>query len=429
MAYAAAECSCTPFESSPLSGEHCLLTASLTVLAVARCSFALNSISCALCFLVCASRQDCNQRLRDHETRDNAAKVLRHISMWQVPVKSGLAALYGRNEVAPSTIAARVPEMASLAKMFVPRVRKNEADMTKLSPGPKKIESQQDTIDEKLKRVTGAQDWVTTNSETKAEMVAEWQLLCHLHKTEAWQTIDDMWRAKLLPQHELVQDTRNGQIYWVVRAFAAGVLLWIAQELSDSFWSLRMTGDDLHWAFIADIEVWRILPIECTSPLHQVLRGAPSSPQVAWRVQGAAQSVLEWHTENGFPYVPEAVLRLLTRSCGAEVPDETKGVDYATELKLTMMKQVALAPKTHTYIHTTIKETSAHRVSEESLPPTSATTTDKGQARHVERRGGHRVADRLHQREQGRLLRVEHPPRDGAGRCDDERAERLQQLH
>ena len=58
-----------------------------------------------------ARRQDCNQKLRDHETRDNASKCMRHLSMYRVPVKHRLLEKYGRPECKASTLAAHVPDV------------------------------------------------------------------------------------------------------------------------------------------------------------------------------------------------------------------------------------------------------------------------------------------------------------------------------
>ena len=153
----------------------------------------------------CQSRinEHTNQKLRDHEFRDNMSRVLRHLTMNMLPVSHHVLGTFKRNELEPETLAAKVPSAAEMDRLFVVPSRKSNADIDKLPEIDRKAEIEQNQWDDELKKIMGSQIWERQAPGAKALRAAEMQFMITMHQQGGWDMVHDIWRSRFFPQHEV----------------------------------------------------------------------------------------------------------------------------------------------------------------------------------------------------------------------------------
>lgn len=100
------------------------------------------------------------------------------------------------------------------------------------------------------------------------------------------------------------------RVFFVLRSFLVGVLLWPATKVRGDVWDLDTSAKAPVWRFDSNLANWSVLPTEVQSPMRRWVSGERVNPSLAW-LASPPVSVLDWQVENGFPFVTEMVMRKL----------------------------------------------------------------------------------------------------------------------
>lgn len=119
-----------------------------------------------------------------------------------------------------------------MQRLFVERVPKAPEVMASLSPAEQEAETLRNMWDDRLKKITGKQDWLTASPATKTSLAAEMQALLMAHRTGRWDVLGDLWMSKLLPVHELVMELPAKVAFFVLATFDRAALAWPAKRMS-----------------------------------------------------------------------------------------------------------------------------------------------------------------------------------------------------
>jgi hypothetical protein len=278
--------------------------------------------------------EDCNQKLRDHESRDNASKVLRHVALWRIPSSHELIRSYGRDEACPSHFAAQVPAADTMERLFVQSPPRSVAQLEGLSVAERNAELIRKAWDDRLRKVTEKHDWQTFNPAGKAQLVAEMSAMLHAHEHNAWDDLANIWQSRVVPQHQLCRHKVKKHVFFTLCVFDCAVLNWPAKQIEKGMWSFDMDIVELKWEFVQDVKNIEILPTKVVAPLHSFLQKAKSALRIKWVQTSPPLSLIDWQSQRGFPNVPEIALKKLFAVLGIEMPDETQTDDYRMELKM-----------------------------------------------------------------------------------------------
>ena len=287
----------------------------------------------------CQSRimEVANQKLRDHETRDGPSRVLRHITMWQIPVEHEIMKSYDRPEIAPEQLAARVPDTETMDRMFTPYVRKSREQMQRLSEQEHDREVLRQQWDEELKKLTGKQDWQTSTPESKQHRIAEQKLMLHVYRLRDWTPVSEVWRCRFVPRLELLENTAQKELFLVLKSYDCAILGWPAKVDRNGVYSVDGDIKKLKWEFVVDFDAYNVLHTEAISPVHRFLLGERENLGIAWKKTGEPKKLLDWNVDNGFPGVPEAAMKKLFGQMNVDPPSETSAHDHEEELKVAMI--------------------------------------------------------------------------------------------
>lgn len=94
------------------------------------------------------------------------------------------------------------------------------------------------------------------------------------------------------------------------------------------------------WWFINDPAVdFDVIPMKIASPLHQFVTDRSLGGSIRFARAGPPVRLLQWHCEEGFPFVQEKILKKLLADFGIEEPNvPTDGADPRIPLKLAAIR-------------------------------------------------------------------------------------------
>ena len=238
--------------------------------------------------------EEANGKIRDHESRQNASKVLKHLAMWEVPMVHKLLKEYGREEVGKATAPASQPAAHTLEKLFVPgklHQSLTAADAADLY-GADELEVRRAWKD-KLQRITGTQDWHSDTPASQQQLMAELHLMQVMHEGGLWASAGDAWRAHLVPAGELILHEPSGTVFFCIRSWEAAWVGWEAKLLSEGLYTYHPSCQQLVWHTLFKLADCSVLPSSWVSPLRcWALR--VQARCICRRVEGDKLSVLQW---------------------------------------------------------------------------------------------------------------------------------------
>jgi hypothetical protein len=277
--------------------------------------------------------EDANGLLRNCETRQTTAKVVRRLTQWEQPIKGRLLDKWGKEEIqGPS----QVPAPASaLDRLFTP---------TEPAADHPNFQQLQQLVDQ-LKTILDKQDWPSFKPKGSLQQVGELQLLRFLRETNKWGMAQEAWRARVFPVGELVaQGAGEKGLFWVVEVTDPMVLGWRAKRVGNKLWGFDMEAQSLMWRTCFSFEGWRVVPTAFLSPLHLYLTDSPLTGgnfQVAARSLGQPIPLLKWQARHGFGEISEGVMRRLHKELDLEeLPDSPEGDVTRDRLAMGLMKSI-----------------------------------------------------------------------------------------
>ena len=279
-----------------------------------------------------------NQCLRDAGIRDSASKIMKMVSLWHTPIRAGLIGQFDRQEVQP--LAATAPgqlTMQLFSRDFAEQVAKHCKEEGGASD---KQEVQGEEFVKKFKHILGRKDRSSFTPLSAQGLVAEMHLIQHHHAGGQWDKAADTWRARLVPEGQLVASGQSGEVLIAVGSYECAWLGWPAKEVTKGYFTWDPCVEDLVWRFCFDLEAFKVLPSAFVSPIHAHLAGNGMKAGTWWQQTAEALPLLEWHCAHGFPGVPEAPLKaVISKHFKLTVPGR-EGPGYKKLLVLAIMEHM-----------------------------------------------------------------------------------------
>ena len=245
--------------------------------------------------------EDCNQRIRDKETRASSSKSMRQWTQWSVPVETQLLKDYRRVEVDNNCVVP-MPAGQDHGSLF--------------QPGGHIVETTEDT-DVTLEPVLKEPTWWSPNAQSMKIGYGQQQLVLHLHEQNAWASADSAWRCELLPEGEVVMKVSTKQLFFVVAVLGGiAALAWPVKVVGRRvLWDTEIKT--LTWLHcFADTE-FLVQPTEHCSPMHKYVRqGMVADLGVSFAAAGMAVPLLTFAAGRGFAGLSEKTLRSLCLETG-----------------------------------------------------------------------------------------------------------------
>lgn len=239
--------------------------------------------------------EDCNQLLRDRETRDAPSKALARFSSWATPVDHGLLQRHGRADIEVNSSAAVDPNFEA-DRIFVAKHTTDDAS-DKGVP---------------LRKVLGAQKWTTYNAQTVRETYSHIHLFLHARRNNCWQQVGNFWMVQLLPEFQLFRDTRSDRVYFTIKVFEAAAVAWPMVQVANNMWRMDMTVTQLTWFVLLDLDSVQVMTAKVMSPVRMSLSGwSPSQDSTLFESTGPAEGLLPWLGRSGFRGIQEHTLKKL----------------------------------------------------------------------------------------------------------------------
>ena len=108
----------------------------------------------------------------------------------------------------------------------------------------------------------------TFNPTSQPEYFAGLVLFRICDDSGCWLQVRDAWRAGMIPQGEFVLHATTGKPYCVEKTCKVACCVWPAVMLELGLWTKDLKFDGLEWVTVFDLDEWRHIPTEDSSPLH-----------------------------------------------------------------------------------------------------------------------------------------------------------------
>ena len=261
--------------------------------------------------------EDVNQKVRDHEQRDQASKVMTEVRRFYVPWQAQVLKTHEREEISPT------PSRSSSAPSY--RAYHRGLFHAPLQPSTENCE---------LRRVMGKQSWDTFSPASSQKLLADLVLSRYFLERGGWERGPLTWRCQLLPTGAIIQQVSTMATFLSLGHVQSLCLLaWPLEQVINehgTHWhpsSAPLEEGELSWLVVTDIHDWQVLPSKCVSPL-QILLESGGAAQPFYGIQlrqiGEAESSLRAQAAIGFKEVDEIALRHLCDEEKVTPTDESK---------------------------------------------------------------------------------------------------------
>lgn len=275
--------------------------------------------------------EDAFQKLRDHETRDSAHKMLGRMQAWEDLVQHKLWAVHGREEVSGATAAATPANFGNSLFVLVAKAGEGEFEQP---------------IDDSLQlsRIMGSVDWVTFDAQSQMERVGAVQHLLSMHVGgKQWHLCDGAWKCSLVPEGHLVTSSEGGGgTFFIVRSFAGACLAWPCVRLAANAWGFDFSAERLTWMSIVDLDQYLVHEVSALSPLSSFIAGWSSCSEGPVLEVADAMPVLIWQAKHGFAMVAESAMTCLCKDLDMTIShaDAIRGQSYKHTLALALIARL-----------------------------------------------------------------------------------------
>ena len=262
--------------------------------------------------------EDLNKLQREHETRTASSKHVSRMEAWRCGSQHKLLQSYDRHEVSVSVLQYEPASYEQDSLFMAPR-----------RPDPTEPVEERRFL-EALKGVTQTSaSWPTFTPESQQETFANLALLIHLFKNGCdWALAERAHFASMLPEGHCI--SKEGRVYYVVRAYEHGALCWKA-TLSARECFLNMEIERLTWIFVFGLDEVKVLPLKAVCPRHMFRLCKKGNAGVSMIFKGAC-TLVEHHMSTGFAGLREATLRHFGQALG--VPERSSDSEAPAEATL-----------------------------------------------------------------------------------------------
>lgn len=282
-------------------------------------------------------QEDVLKVMREAETRDSAKKELSHMQSWHCPTKTGELKKYGRDEI-DITTHSFVPTTWNVSKVFKTP-----------PPGSPLLDDEEKAEMNLLADVKNQITWHTNTPASEQHRYGELAVLCELYAADDEGKVNSAWKARLMPEGEVVCHKETGRAWFVIRVFHSAALLWpaITRDQGTSY-AFDLEVGKLELVGVYELDDYLVARLDAKSWLHQRVLG--EKPRgIRLRVVETT-SIEIYHVNTAWALVDEATKKLVFEEFSLALPapddaDMIEDTDITLAVKLTRAWEPTLPMK------------------------------------------------------------------------------------